>query len=598
MPKEIITLQIGPFANWAGSHFWNVQDDARHPKDVDESGDPLYEDEQADSQILYRSGGRGTQLTPRLILCDAADGFGSLNESAEVNAGTYVAPPAIDPLMWGGAVQEVVQEQRSAHAFVQMMGAPLLGEGGGYADEYAHDEDEDEDEGEDDDERDDDDRSPPRRGSGRLAAWGQPAAGRRHDSGTSAAAAAPPAGEAGEEEEEVRAAEFAFESSVESWSDYLQARLHPRSLGALKPFAHGYSNLARFPDGACLIAKEEDTPGGPELVERCRRFLEECDTLQGIHLLLDADGGYGGAAAALLTQLRDDYTSAPCVDGPRPRLPLSTHTSLRPPLIAPCRALACAGASPSASVRCRGRRGAARRPRPTRRSARRPRPSAPSARTASRRAAMGSARTGARGTLCAPSLSVPRRSPPPGPHRLPPLAQLRARPQRRPLPHGLHRAALQLRPSLRLDCPARGARRATGARGALRLGLAGVRRRHGRRPREPLQLVAARDGASPAPAARRAALPHGRAHRGAPRRRHAAVPRAPGQRLRTRARHGALSAGRHVPRQRRAGRADALERRGPRQRGMARAAPPLPAPAARLESLPAARLLARPLWRR
>jgi hypothetical protein len=68
--REIITLQIGPFANWAGSHFWNVQDDARHPPSYDENGDPVYEDEQADTAILYRSSsGRSRQLTPRLVLC-------------------------------------------------------------------------------------------------------------------------------------------------------------------------------------------------------------------------------------------------------------------------------------------------------------------------------------------------------------------------------------------------------------------------------------------------------------------------------------------------------------------------------------------------
>lgn len=44
-----------------------------------------------------------------------------------------------------------------------------------------------------------------------------------------------------------------------------------------------------------------------------RRFLEECDSIHGFHLLLDADGGFGGAACALLTQIRDDYSRAPCL---------------------------------------------------------------------------------------------------------------------------------------------------------------------------------------------------------------------------------------------------------------------------------------------
>ena len=77
--REIITLSIGPFSNWVGSHFWNVQDDARHPVSYDDSGEPVYDDRQADVALLYRSAGRGSQLTPRLVLCDAVDSFGSLN---------------------------------------------------------------------------------------------------------------------------------------------------------------------------------------------------------------------------------------------------------------------------------------------------------------------------------------------------------------------------------------------------------------------------------------------------------------------------------------------------------------------------------------
>jgi hypothetical protein len=52
--REIITLQIGPFANWAGSHFWNVQDDARHPPSYDENGDPVL-DEFGDSQATPKT---------------------------------------------------------------------------------------------------------------------------------------------------------------------------------------------------------------------------------------------------------------------------------------------------------------------------------------------------------------------------------------------------------------------------------------------------------------------------------------------------------------------------------------------------------------
>ena len=77
-------------------------------------------------------------------------------------------------------------------------------------------------------------------------------------------------------------------------SDYLQAPLHPRSLCQLKPHHVGYSALARFPDGACIVDREDEAGiDGVGLVERVRRFLEECDAPQGFVCLYDADGGFG-----------------------------------------------------------------------------------------------------------------------------------------------------------------------------------------------------------------------------------------------------------------------------------------------------------------
>ena len=300
--REVITLQVGPFANWTGSHFWNVQDEARHPVGYDENGEPTYEDEQADSAILYRNSGRGTQLTPRVVILDMDEAFGNLSSQGYIhNPAEATLQHAFDPLAWGGSVQEVVQEPREAHAFVQMMGQDCSG----YEDEYYREESDEDEEGSDDRESDEGGGDQPARGAlahGRRKVKAARPGGERRD------AAAPR-----EDEEPMHAAAFNFEASVESWSDFLQTRLHERSLAKLKAHTHGYSTLARFPDGACIVEKEEDTPDGPGLVERVRRYLEECDTLQGFHLLLDADSGFGGTALALMTQIRDDYSRAPCL---------------------------------------------------------------------------------------------------------------------------------------------------------------------------------------------------------------------------------------------------------------------------------------------
>lgn len=42
--------------------------------------------------------------------------------------------------------------------------------------------------------------------------------------------------------------------------------------------------------------------------ERLRFFAEECDALQGFHLLASPSDGFGGLAAALLGDIRDDYS--------------------------------------------------------------------------------------------------------------------------------------------------------------------------------------------------------------------------------------------------------------------------------------------------
>lgn len=262
-PREIITLQLGPFSNWAGSHFWNAQDDARHPVAIDASGDPVFDDEQADAAVLYRSSGpgRASQMTPRLIVCDTADAFGGLGSSGGLAASATPASAAasVDPLSWGGSVSEVVHEARAAHAFAQMMSAPLLGDAAydlsdGYGtaarDAERYDDDDDDDGYDEYD-------------ANQEGGWRR-ALARRQRSPTAAAAAADersPVEE--EEEEELRAAAFDFEDSVTAWSDYLQAHLHSRSIAPLKPHVHGYSTLARFPDGACVVEREEDTMGGP-----------------------------------------------------------------------------------------------------------------------------------------------------------------------------------------------------------------------------------------------------------------------------------------------------------------------------------------------
>ena len=124
----------------------------------------------------------------------------------------------------------------------------------------------------------------------------------------------------------MRAADFEFDTSVTAWSDYLQARLHPRSLASLRPHEHEYTDFELWGEGVALARAEgADESRGPMLLERVRRFLEECDAPQGFVLAADVNGGFGGLARELLAQIRDDYSTAPCV-----ALAAGTHAGALP----------------------------------------------------------------------------------------------------------------------------------------------------------------------------------------------------------------------------------------------------------------------------
>ena len=120
--REIITLQLGPYANWVGAHFWNIQDESLHPA-LDEHGDPVHEEDDADPSVLYRAGSSRGQptTTPRLVVCDLPDAFGTLGRRGLLYRDEADAPPAPDPLSWGGRVTTAAQERIRPNAFLQHM---------------------------------------------------------------------------------------------------------------------------------------------------------------------------------------------------------------------------------------------------------------------------------------------------------------------------------------------------------------------------------------------------------------------------------------------------------------------------------------------
>ncbi|WVZ90724.1 hypothetical protein U9M48_037003 [Paspalum notatum var. saurae] len=84
--REVVTVQVGGFANFVGSHFWNFQDELLGLAD-DPSADPMFRNAALDMDILYRAGethqGVATYC-PRLV----SVGSRGVNHAVTVFAGS------------------------------------------------------------------------------------------------------------------------------------------------------------------------------------------------------------------------------------------------------------------------------------------------------------------------------------------------------------------------------------------------------------------------------------------------------------------------------------------------------------------------------
>ncbi|XP_065085455.1 protein misato [Ochlerotatus camptorhynchus] len=83
MAREILTLQLGNYANYVGTHWWNIQEASFN---YDPNADPS----EIDHDVLYREGKtltRQTTYTPRLLLLDLKGTLKFMPEEGELYGG-------------------------------------------------------------------------------------------------------------------------------------------------------------------------------------------------------------------------------------------------------------------------------------------------------------------------------------------------------------------------------------------------------------------------------------------------------------------------------------------------------------------------------
>ncbi|XP_048476412.1 protein misato homolog 1 [Rhincodon typus] len=252
--REVVTLQLGHYSNFVGTHWWNLQDAA-----LCYDGEPNDSYSEIDSNVLFREGvtmqGQPT-YTPRLILMDLKGSLSSLKQEGALYCISQTEPA----LTWKGSLSVHKEDPAVKNQFLQQL--DRLG------DEL------------------DSNRNPNSRvfqGEERGAAL--PGAERALDLSQSS---------------------YRLEDSVSVWSDYLRVHLHPKTVSVIQQYTHSSTSdrFEAFGFGEKLI---RDHSFLDDFEDRLHFYIEECDYLQGFHVLCDLQDSFAGLSARVVELLNDEY---------------------------------------------------------------------------------------------------------------------------------------------------------------------------------------------------------------------------------------------------------------------------------------------------
>jgi len=261
---SIITLQLGHYANFVGSHFWNTQEASFVYPDSHNGTNVSPEDLEINHGVLFREGvtNRGeVTFTPRLVSVDLKNALGSL----PIHGDLYDKPPTTSHdqlesvreknVHWGGTVDMTVEESEGKNDFLNSL---------------------------------DQEEEVQKQKSGNTN------------------------GSAGDHEMLTTDKEtFHLESQVKVWSDFLRTRYHPRTNVVVQDYQHG--DFAINPFDTYGLGYNASADLLEEIEDRVRYFAEECDSLKGFHLLTDSHTGFGGLSVRIAEILSEDYGSAKTV---------------------------------------------------------------------------------------------------------------------------------------------------------------------------------------------------------------------------------------------------------------------------------------------
>lgn len=249
--REVITLQLGHYSNFVGTHWWNLQDASL-------SYDPESAPAEIQSDAVFREGqtpGGSVTYTPRLIAMDLKGSLRTLRQEGSL----YDPGEGAAAVTWEGSVSVYKQSPPEKNCFLEDLEKLDKGE--------------------------------------ILAGADFCSASQLQHSAVSV--------DTFNSQLNRIQKNYRLEGSVKVWSDFLRIHLHPRTISVIHQYNHDGDThrLETFGQGENLLQ------GAllDELEDKLHFFVEECDFLQGFQVLCDLTDGFSGLGSKVTELLRDSY---------------------------------------------------------------------------------------------------------------------------------------------------------------------------------------------------------------------------------------------------------------------------------------------------
>ncbi|XP_045177352.2 protein misato homolog 1-like [Mercenaria mercenaria] len=266
--KEVVTLQVGHYSNFVGAHWWNIQESSFVYSQSQVAGP-----KEICHDVLYREGEnrrREVTFTPRLVAFDLKGSLKTLKQEGVL----YETGAEGEDIKWIGDVTMHKEVSEPRNPFLMSL------------EEIQEIEDEDQSTCKDitDDEKYDNtvnSRKKKIQQDHQLEKNEDPDIFAKKEHCT-------------------------MEDHVTVWSDFLGTNFHPKSVHIVEEYKHKdeLSSFDLFNSSDEVFANYESTC---EWEDRIRYFTEECDNLQGFHVLLDTHDGFGGLGAGIVRYLEEEF---------------------------------------------------------------------------------------------------------------------------------------------------------------------------------------------------------------------------------------------------------------------------------------------------